>query len=89
MHLLHTIDVDFPDCKCLCHNPLFNIKVLFYTLRPQKSLCYNINTDDAIFNQFTFPICSVSKITLAVMDEGPLQLVSDSQSENEASENKA
>ena len=49
----------------------------------------HINTDDAIFNQFTFPICSVSKITLAVMDEGPLQLVSDSQSENEASENKA
>ena len=38
--------------------------------------------------KLTFPMCSVSKITLAVIIEGPLQLVSVSQSENDASENK-
>ena len=64
-------------------------KVVLYVKKANFLKCNNIKTDDAILNQFTFPICSVSKITLAVMDEGPLQLVSDSQRENEASENKA
>ena len=36
----------------------------------------------------TFPMCSVSKMTLAVIIEGPLQFVSVSQSEKEASENR-
>ena len=42
-----------------------------------------------IFEVFTFPICSVSKITFAVIIEGPLQLVSVSHKEKDASENKA
>ena len=37
----------------------------------------------------TFPMCSVSKMIFAVMVDGPLQLVSVSHRENEASEKRA